>query len=69
MDRRTTPCSGEVAHVSLKGQVAAPRFTDGTPARIGLPVVDLLARPDGPRDRQLLLGEDFLVIDVGTERV
>lgn len=63
MDRRTTPCSGEVAHVSLKGQVAAPRFTDGTPARIGLPVVDLLARPDGPRDRQLLLGEEFLVID------
>ncbi|WP_420023267.1 C40 family peptidase [Cereibacter azotoformans] len=63
MDRRTTPYSGEVAHVALKGQVAAARFTEGEPAQVGIPLVDLLAHPEGPRDRQLLLGERFLVID------
>ncbi|MGP3696805.1 C40 family peptidase [Rhodobacter sp. NSM] len=63
MDRRMTPCSGQVAHVSLAGQVAAERFTEGEPAEVGVPLVDLLARPEGPRDRQLLMGEGFLVID------
>lgn len=31
------------------------------PRLIGLPIVDLLRRPHGPRDRQLLMGEGVLV--------
>lgn len=63
MDRRDTPFSGRVAHVSLKGKVEAARFTDGTPARLAWPLADLLTRPGGARDRQLLLGDAVTVID------
>jgi cell wall-associated NlpC family hydrolase len=62
-DRRLTPANGRVAHVSLEGKVAAERFVSGTPARVAVPLADLLAGPDGPRDRQLLLGEAVLVLD------
>ena len=50
-DRRLTPANGRVAHVSLRGTVTAARYVAGEPARIALPLADLLARPDGPRDR------------------
>ena len=63
MDRRLTPATARAAHVSLRGRVNAPHFTAGTPRRLGRPVTDLLTRPNGPRDRQLLLGETFVVID------
>jgi cell wall-associated NlpC family hydrolase len=33
------------------------------PGRIAVPVVDLLRRPDGPRDRQLLFGEPVSVLE------
>ncbi len=62
MDRRSTPFSGRVAHVSLKGQVDAP-LTPGEDAAVAAPVVDLLTRPNGPRDRQLVHGEAVTVID------
>ena len=41
MDRRTTPFSGRIAHVSLEGEIAAP-MTEGEAAQIILPLVDLL---------------------------
>jgi cell wall-associated NlpC family hydrolase len=63
MDRRLTPATARIAHVSLKGKVEVPVFTDGTPMRVALPVVDLLRAANGARDRQLLLGEAFTVID------
>lgn len=63
MDRRTTPYSGTIAHVSLQGQIEADRFTQGEQRRIALPLADLLRAPDGPRVRQLWLGEGFTVID------
>ncbi len=56
-DPRSTPANGRVAAARLKGQVTAERFTEGTPHRLLRPVTDLLRRPDGPRDRQVLLGE------------
>lgn len=60
-DPRLTPFSGRVA---LRGaQVAAAQVTDGTPARVITPLVDLCRRPDGPRDRQLLRGARVCVID------
>lgn len=63
MDRRLTPATPRVAHVSLKGQLEAPRYTEGEKCRISMPLVDLLRSPGGARDRQLLLGEAFTVID------
>lgn len=63
MDRRTTFSSGRVAHVSLKDRIAAPSYAEGEVMRVALPLVDLLAAPGGPRDRQLWLGERFTVID------
>ena len=62
LDRRTTPFSGRMALPILRGTVETT-FTDGESASVHLPVADLLARPDGPRDRQVLLGEALTVID------
>lgn len=62
-DRRLTPGNGRVAHVSLQGQVRAERFVSGEPARIAVPITDLLASPGGARDRQVLMGEAVLVLD------
>lgn len=63
MDRRITPFSGRVALESLRGQVEAASFTAGRPALVAVPLADLLARPDGPRDRQVLMGDAVTVID------
>ncbi|MCV2879983.1 C40 family peptidase [Sedimentimonas flavescens] len=62
-DRRLTPFSGRVALESLRGQVEAAAFTKGEAARLACPVADLLASPEGLRDRQLLFGADLVVID------
>ena len=62
-DPRLTPFSGRIAHHSLQGQIAAQGFTAGTTARLAAPLADLLRQPDGPRDRQLLLGARVTVID------
>ncbi|MDO8984552.1 NlpC/P60 family protein [Cypionkella sp.] len=63
MDRRLTPATARVAHISLKGQIDAPRFTEGDKRRVAMPLADLLRAPGGARDRQVLLGEAFTVID------
>ncbi|MCX8507985.1 MAG: NlpC/P60 family protein, partial [Rhodobacteraceae bacterium] len=62
-DPRLTPANGRVAHLSLKGQVKAQHFVTGDWARLARPLADLLRRPDGPRDRQVILGERVLVLD------
>lgn len=62
-DRRLTPFSGKIALTTLRGQVDAAAFTAGEPASIAAPLADLLARPMGPRDRQVLLGDAVTVID------
>ena len=62
MDRRLTPYSGRVAHVSLSGVVNAP-LTEGLQAQVIVPVANLCRAPDGARDRQLLLGDAVTVID------
>lgn len=63
MDRRSSPATARVAHVSLKGIVSAPAFTEGEVMRVTTPLVDLLTGPNGKRDRQLCLGQSFTVID------
>jgi cell wall-associated NlpC family hydrolase len=62
-DPRLTPFSGRVAHDSLRGQINAQAFTLGQPASVTAPLADLLRRPGGPRDRQLLRGAQVLEID------
>ena len=63
MDRRLTAATARVAHISLQGLVDAPRYTEGEKRRVAVPLADLLRAPGGPRDRQVLLGESFTVID------
>ena len=62
-DPRLTPANGHVAHLSLRDSVQAEHYVEGDWARVARPVADLLRAPFGPRDRQLLLGERFLVLD------
>ncbi len=61
-DPRTTPFNGRVAHVSLKGKVEAERFVEGDIYRVNPSVTPLLTSPDGPRTRELLMGEAFCVL-------
>ncbi len=63
MDRRLTPANARAALETLRGQVDAPRFVAGEPARVAVPVADLLKAPEGARDRQVIWGEALLVID------
>lgn len=62
-DRRSTPATDAAAHVSLQGHVDAPRYTAGESLRVNAPLVDLLRAPHGARERQLVFGESFTVID------
>lgn len=62
-DRRLTPFSGRVAHVSLLGRVEAQAFTEGSAARLCVPVADLCPEPGALRDRQLLFGARVTVIE------
>lgn len=64
MDRRLTPFNGRVAHVSLRGQVAADQFVEGERHVVAAPVADLLTGPNGARDRQLLRGEGVILLEV-----
>lgn len=63
-DRRLLAANARVAASELRGQVTAPRFTDGTWQRVRVPVADLLSAPGGPRDRQLLYGQRIRVFDI-----
>lgn len=63
MDRRLTPATPRIAHVSMKGRVDVPVYTEGTPMRVAVPVANLLRAVKGARERQLLMGETFVVID------
>lgn len=63
MDRRLTPATERVAHVSLKGRVEAPAWTEGQRLQVSQALVDLLRAPGGARERQLTLGEGFVVVD------
>lgn len=62
-DPRLTPFSGRVAHVTLKGTLTAPAYTEGRRQRLTAPLADLLRTPAGSRDRQLLSGAALCVID------
>lgn len=63
MDRRTTAANGRVAALELQGKVKADRFVEGELLSVARPIVDLRAAPNGPRDRQLLLGATVRVFE------
>lgn len=63
MDRRLTPANARAALESLRGTVAAPRYSTGEPAQVAVALADLRKAPDGARDRQLVWGEPVTVID------
>jgi len=63
-DRRRLLANARVAAAELRGEVDAPRYVAGTTRRVVVPVADLCAAPEGPRDRQLLFGADVRVLDV-----
>lgn len=63
MDRRFFAMNGRVAHSSLEGSVKADKFVDGEELRIVAPVADLRASPDGTRDKQMLRGQSFKVLE------
>ena len=63
-DRRCLRFNGRVAHDSLKGMVAADRFTAGDLHRVIQSIAVIHAAPEpGPRARELVLGEGFVVLD------
>jgi len=62
-DRRFLRANGRVAHVSLEGRVQADRFVEGEPCRVTASVCDLCRAPCGPRDKQLLRGWPFSVLE------
>ena len=62
-DRRLHPATARVAHISLRGTVGVLPLTEGQAMQIAPPLADLLAEPGGARDRQLMLGEGFCVVD------
>lgn len=68
MDRRLFAANARVAHVSLSDDPEVTRqrnirFVDGHRASVVAPVVDLLRSPGGARDRQLLAGAGFLILE------
>ncbi len=64
MDRRRIAFNGRVAAAHLKGQVDAERFVEGERHAIGVGISDLRDAPKGSRDRQMVRGEPFVVLDL-----
>lgn len=63
MDRRITPANGRVAARHLQGQIQAEAFVDAVPRRVATTLANLHRSPDGPRERQLLFGDRFDVLE------
>jgi hypothetical protein len=64
MDRRLIPANGRVAAAHLKGVVEAERYVEAEARRVVRAVTDLCLSPSGARERQLLRGETFMVLEL-----
>lgn len=62
-DPRLTPANGRVACDTLRGLIASDAYVNGAARQVSVPVADLLRAPDGPRDRQLLMGESVRALE------
>ncbi|WP_420861563.1 C40 family peptidase [Algirhabdus cladophorae] len=56
-DPRLWPANERVASEAVRGHVQNVTFSKGAARRVLRPVADLLRAPDGPRDRQVLMGD------------
>jgi len=56
MDPRLTPANEIFACDTLKGTIKHQNFVEGKSYQINIPFIDLLAAPDGKRNRQLIYG-------------
>ncbi|MEM9247445.1 MAG: NlpC/P60 family protein [Pseudomonadota bacterium] len=63
-DRRSLLANAQIAAAELEGFVDAPAYSTGEMRRAARPVVDLCKAPDAARDRQLVYGERFRVLQV-----
>jgi cell wall-associated NlpC family hydrolase len=62
-DRRLTPANGRVAAMHLAGVIEAERYVEGWSRSVSAEVTDLCSAPDGPRDRQLVIGANVTVFE------
>ena len=63
-DRRSHFANDHMAHSSLKGQVFAEQFSDGTPGRVSVPIANIYRAPSvGGLERQSLMGQRVTVMD------
>lgn len=63
-DPRCHFANDRVAHLSLKGEVNAERFSEGVWRAVTAPVADLFRTPQSQAlERQMLMGEWFLVLE------
>lgn len=62
-DRRRFFANSRVAHISLEGQVEKVGFVKEQPRSVITPIADLLAKPDGAMDRQILCGDVFEILE------
>ena len=62
-DRRFHRANARVGHAGLIEAHPGLRLTEGTTRRVGVPVADLCAAPDGGRDKQMLFGQAFTVLE------
>ena len=63
-DRRLLKSNGRVAHVSLRGKVEAERFVEGEPMAVSIALTPILGAPDGRRERELITGDIFQVLEM-----
>lgn len=63
LDRRLTAATDRVALATLRGILDRPAYTPGRPARVSVPLADLMTAPGGRRDRQVNFGTDLTVIE------
>lgn len=62
-DRRLTPATDRVALEHLRGTIDRPIYTKGEPARLSVPLADLMDTIEGKRDRQVNFGTDMTVVE------
>ncbi len=63
MDPRLTPANKIAACSTLKGKIKHANFVEGKNYQINVPFVDLLDKPDGKRNRQLIYGSKVKCFD------
>ncbi|WP_135504075.1 NlpC/P60 family protein [Roseovarius aestuariivivens] len=62
-DPRRLHANGRVAHASLIGRVDAALFVEGEDRQVVVPVTTLWNKPAGRRERELLLGDGFCLLE------